>query len=431
MANWVAEYLAQNPDIARLEVVKRARHSLHVRTGQGEVLGLFTGAPCHYEENGVWRPLDTALQYDAIRGRHYAPGCPVWIDDEGGVHLSDTGYAQRTMRVGLFNQNTRAFRGVLDVPRGERDGASLIAEGNVWRRVLTLTETGVQEELILTERPNVQATAADWLVLETRLYGLDLPDGWLDEHDAFGVHFPLPRAYDADGNETDCRRYARTVGGQQYLYTGVPVSWLATARYPVTIDPDFTADADTGYYGQDATYSTARSTSSGSLTQRIGQRLSSAVYYVYRAYVSFDTSAIGADTEIDQVNLTLTAYNNNAATSFDVQIVKYSWGGQARETAYDGALSSDADDSIWRNTSGMFIDTPYTSGNLSTAWPSKTGTTYYALRSSRDKNANTPTGNEYMNIRRYDDATAGYRPILTVLYTASASFWRMLMGVGI
>jgi len=48
----------------------------------------------------------------------------------------------------------------------------------------------------------------------------------------------------------------------------------------------------------------------------------------------------------------------------------------------------------------------------------KTGNTYYSLNSSRDTGNNTPTGAEYIQIASQENATSGYRPVLTVAYTA-------------
>jgi hypothetical protein len=218
------------------------------------------------------------------------------------------------------------------------------------------------------------------------------------------------------------------VGNIQYLYTGVPVAWLADAVYPVTIDPDFAADsADVEVYGGPAAYATARSTSTGYIddtTMRVGQTRSG-TWSVYRALLLFDTSAIPDTDIISQVNLKLTCTDDQSgAADFDVQIAKQDWSAQNpvdagnREAAYDNCLAATADDAIWRNTNAISTNTEYTSGNLATAWPSKTGVTYYSLRSSRDYDNNTPGGAEYIAIAAQDHGTAGYRPLLAITHAA-------------
>lgn len=180
----------------------------------------------------------------------------------------------------------------------------------------------------------------------------------------------------------------------------------------------------------DLTYSTARNTagsvSTGSIPY-IGQRYKSTApnkgYYVFRAFLAFDTSAIGTDV-VSQVNLKLTLTNDSSATDFDVQIVKCDWSGTYpidsgnMETAYDNCLSSALDDSILRNTSGVSNNTQYTSGNLSTSWINRSGITYYAIMSSLDRNNTAPTGIDYMAFYQQGAATEAYRPVLTVTYAA-------------
>lgn len=206
---------------------------------------------------------------------------------------------------------------------------------------------------------------------------------------------------------------------------------------------DYACVAQYYVYGMNATKSTARSTSSGNIAGLlIGAHYNSGgpAYYFYRSYLKFDTMTIPSSATITQVNLTMTVIYDDSDTDFDVQIVKQDWSGQDpitsgnRETAYDNCLSGTADSSIWRNTSGMSIDTPYTSGNLSTDWINKGGYTYYSLRSSRDYSNTTGSGLERVQIRNYNDATVAYRPTLTILgtgLTAATARYRGLLGVGV
>ena len=179
-----------------------------------------------------------------------------------------------------------------------------------------------------------------------------------------------------------------------------------------------------------ATYATARGTA-GSVTTTtvptIGQRYKAsppnAGYYIFRAFLAFDTSAIGTDV-VSQVNLKLTLTNDASATNFDVQIVKCDWSGTYpidsgnMDTAYDNCLSSSLDDNILRNTSGVSNNTQYTSGNLSTSWINRSGITYYAIMSSLDRNNTAPTGTDYISFYQQGIATEAYRPVLTVTHAA-------------
>ena len=208
------------------------------------------------------------------------------------------------------------------------------------------------------------------------------------------------------------------------------------AVYPVTIDPDFASGASYGTVrGANATYSTAHSTAALSYVNRlyVGQTTS---FICYRGYLKFDTSSIPDTDTVDQVILRMVALTDQSTADFDVQIVKYNWSAQDplasgnMEAAYDGCLAANADDSIWRNTNGMSINTQYTSGNLSTAWVNKTGTTYYGLRSNLDANATQPSALQNVILATPDDATANYRPCLIVDYTAGGQTLTLACDAG-
>ena len=211
-------------------------------------------------------------------------------------------------------------------------------------------------------------------------------------------------------------------------------------QYPVIIDPDFTGSTVDGYIqggGSDHIYSIARSMSTSydsiSETLWVGQRLSKVFrdedwiysYYVNRGFLKFDTTLIPDAATVTQVNLKLTTSVDNSTTAnFDVQIVKQDWSAQDplsdanREAAYDNCLSGTADDNIWRNTNGIAVNTQYASGNLNTSWISKTGKTYYSLRSSLDYAGTEPAlGNQYIELYTQESTTVGYRPVLTVVYS--------------
>jgi hypothetical protein len=453
MPNWVADFLTAHPEAAS-RIVKRARHSLHVRRDDGQIEAHFTGKPQHYQDgNGDWQPIDTAI-VDLGNGYYGAAGLIVRFNKTNRtVEIVGSGYSQRTTRVGVLRPSTMALRGTpVAVPVGSVDGDSLVASGVIgganWEHRLRLTEDGVRETLTLASKPTLSGVAGtDYLILETAIAGATFPDGVLDEFTQADMQFPLPSAEDANGDHPNCRRYARTVAGTQYIYTGVPVAWLATAVYPVVVDPDFTSKtADGVVSGQNSVYATARSTatyhSSTSVAPSMGQLYSSGDYTCSRLYLLFDTSSIGSGT-VTQVNLKLVVTADNSSTDFDVYILKQDWSAYNplsagnRDAAYDECLTAAQDDNIWRNTSGLSIETQYASGNLSTTWINGTGTTYYSLASNRDyvDPGTTPTGYELISIATANNPTTAYRPVLTVTYTAGGGATlvtrKSLLGVGL
>ena len=200
---------------------------------------------------------------------------------------------------------------------------------------------------------------------------------------------------------------------------------------------DFVSSSGDGMIYGKATfdYATARSTSTGfditADNHRLGQwTQNTGIFYdnwTRRIFLKFDTSALTSNAVISSVKLRLTAKTDDSTTNFDIQIVKQDWSSQdpiaagTREAAYDNCLSGTADSSIWRNTSGMSLNTPYESGELSTTWVNKTGYTYYSLRSSLDfagtQGSNDFAESESIVLYTSEVATSAYRPYLVITYT--------------
>jgi hypothetical protein len=437
MANWVRDFLDSHPDHATWLIHKRAKHSLHFRRPDGQIEAHFTGAPCHYQDElGDWHELDTAL-VDLGNGYWGANGLIVRLNKmDRTVEIVGTGYSQRTARVAVLRPSTMAIRGTpVNIPVGTISGDSAIATGVIggaaWEHRLRLTETGVRETITLASKPTISnVLGTDYLVLETILGGVTLPNGEVGEMGVAGMHFPLPRCTDANDVEAPCRRIARTASGVLRLYTGIPLSWLATAAYPIVLDPDFTgATADGLVTGASTNAATARSTATSHNTtggdQRFNQGKDGATYSAYRLFLKFNTSTIGAGQVVTSVTLTMHVYTD---TSFagDAQIIKQNWSAQDplsaanRDAAFDNCLSGDLDDHVlWSGYATT--NTQYTSDTLTTTWVAMEGTTYYSLRGSRDYAATVPTSMEYCNIGMADNADAHFRPFLTVLYEAAAA----------
>lgn len=411
MANWVADWLARS-DLSRYPIVRRARHGVHVRKPSGELVGEFTGAPMHYRDSsGEWLPLDTALRPD---GRGFsAPGGRARVLGDGAVLDRASTYWQRAETVGVLAG--ARFVPLATLPdTGRVDGETYVREAGPFRHVARLHESGVREVL------HVDPAWGGCQGRNERLALLSATGGRLT-----GARFgqPLTLAGERLAGERLAQRRGLVVA---------PAGWGSGG-----LDPDFACDkADGHVYGTDGSdYAAARSTADGvdasSTTLRVGQ---STYIRVDRGFILFDTSSIADAEVVSAVTLTLTANYNLSTTDFDVQIVKQDWSAQnplsgGAEAAYDGCLAGAADDSIWRNTSGMGLDTPYTSGALSCPWINKTGYTYYSLRSSRDYAGTQPTNDEWILLYTQSYATEAHRPILAVT-SAMPKYRRALMGVG-
>lgn len=428
MANWVADFLERNADLSALPIASRARGHIAFRSGS-RVLYQCVGFPCHYwDAVDGWQAIDTALQYDAGNGKYYIPAHGSRLKLDGTVALGSR--QQKTDQVGDFDSAKLRFSRLATIPKGLVDGDAIRHSWNQYEWRTVMRENGVREELQINSVPT--GVSGPWLVIRSAVTET-FANGPLAAFWSQGYYFPFPNGHDANGDPAVMGRWAAKSGNTQYVYTGVSLEWLQSAVYPVVIDPDYSADsADGMVYGSlEGTYADARATSFSynvsAVLAYIGQNFGSSTYYIYRTFLKFDTSGIADGDTISQVNLKLVATADNSITDFDVQIAKCDWSSYDpiddgnRESAYDACLSATADDSIWRNTSGMSTNTQYTSGNLSTSWPSKTGYTYYGLRSSRDFGSIEPSGFERISIAMQENATSAYRPLLAVTTEAGAS----------
>lgn len=183
--------------------------------------------------------------------------------------------------------------------------------------------------------------------------------------------------------------------------------------------------ADGYVRGQHAVYATAHATSTSvDITNPIvvGQHFTAAIYYCSRGLLKFNTTLIGAGSEIVSATMTLVPTIIDGPTrNFDISIVKYNWSANDplsagnKEAAFDGVIAA-IQDVVFRNTSGMVIGTPYTSPPLDPTWINKTGPTYYGLVSSLDQAASAPSGAEQIRFGSANDSLPANLPILTVVY---------------
>lgn len=156
----------------------------------------------------------------------------------------------------------------------------------------------------------------------------------------------------------------------------------------------------------------------GSLRIRIGQSASGSALYIYRGGLFFDTSSLPDDATITSATLSLYGSDYQLGTDFDITVVD----GSVLE---DPMVNSDYGDLLPQTTGGGTFNTAgfSTSGYNDIAlnamginWISKTGTTKFGLRSSRDISATPPTGPEHVRIWA-NEKGEGYRPKLVVTYT--------------
>ncbi len=433
MANWLAQYLDRNPEIARLPVYKRDRYSLHVRQRDGSVQAEFSTRPLHYQDDhGIWQPLDTLLR--AAGNEYGAPGLDVFLAPDGGVRVAGTKHRQRTGRVVVLDIATGRVKRIVasDLGVGRIEDDSLLRDAGMYQHRLRVTATGLREELTING-PLGGTSAAEWLMIETEMQGRSLPDGWVGSLKWAGRYqFRPPVCMDAAGARIAARQYALRQGNRQMLYTGAPLAWLAGAAYPVVLDPDFSATAADGYVYTDSyvSWSDAHDTvqafdvSTGVVwVGNVYQSGKGGEHWgANRCFLAFDTSSLGASSVQAATLLLATEYP--LTLSDDVEITKLNWSAWNpvsignQEAVFDAALAA-SKDVVWcAQGAGLLANVYY--GNdysLDTSWISRTSTTYYGLLAKHDRDNVTPTTDERIHLKTSESL---YPPILRVIYGEAA-----------
>jgi len=210
---------------------------------------------------------------------------------------------------------------------------------------------------------------------------------------------------------------------------------LQKAKYPLIINSDTQYQEDyLGAYmrGYSTTYSTARSTvyqcnnCGASSFDYTGQSYASSYYTVWRSFVSFGTSAIGAGSTVTSAKLYVRAYEDQSTTDFNFKVYRYAWVGDTagasctNKTAnWAGAYGSGVLEGTLRSTSSGWVSNTWYNLTLATAGINKTGNSKYVFVSDRDVSGTQPSGNEY--VRAYTSGyptNPGYQPYLDITYTA-------------
>lgn len=169
---------------------------------------------------------------------------------------------------------------------------------------------------------------------------------------------------------------------------------------------------------------------------KVGQRYNAGLtwYLLYEGFVGFDTSGIPDSDEITDAHVSL--YINADATSPDFTVVMYAndWG--ASLTSGDwvaGASLSGLTVVGSYPTSGFAVNSYHDLGGSGLAEEiNPTGFTRVLIASSRLRDGNAPSGDEYFEFRASEQTGTTQDPKLVVTHAAATKpFRRTLLGVGV
>jgi len=260
------------------------------------------------------------------------------------------------------------------------------------------------------------------LIQETWVFDKD-PKGtvWIKDNAQKSAGFTwaiAPYAYDADGNTITINQYKQVMAKD-----------MATATYPVTIDPTevYVTSASDGHLEgtTSGVYATARNGATGFVFDTatdtyIGQRLYTGNYKVYRTMFYFDSSALPDSATITAANVSLRGEVDYSTVDFNVVIqngqptypsdpmVDTDW-----PYSYYNGDGGSKNTSTWNETG--WNDIICNASGMS--WISLIGTTKLCLRSSQEIASIAPSGLNELRVWTYEKG-AGYRPYLEVTYSS-------------
>lgn len=192
----------------------------------------------------------------------------------------------------------------------------------------------------------------------------------------------------------------------------------------------YAGSADGELRSNNATYLTARSgggtfvTNTTATTGTTGQEFFNSQYYVYELFWGFDTSSLGASANISSALLDLYAWSRNTSGSsaFTNEVRLHDWGGTVTTADWVAGADMSSKTLLCSIDESVIVsggqNKYYTLTDVAfAANVNKTGTTYVFCSSSRTRNANVPTSQEYQLFVMANAAGTTQDPKLVVTYT--------------
>jgi uncharacterized membrane protein len=192
------------------------------------------------------------------------------------------------------------------------------------------------------------------------------------------------------------------------------------------------ADANDGYLeSQHGTYANARSGSGATITAdvagtdlTVGQAFLFSTYFLYEAFVKFDTSSITASGTISTAVLSLYGTSDTSTTDFTMEAWINNWTAALDSTDWVAGASISALTKVATFATAGFSTSGY-NAFTDVAMPAnvnKTGTTSLMVASSRLAAGTAPGGREDVTVGATDRAGTTNDPKLVVTYTLASKF---------
>ncbi|WP_275404941.1 DNRLRE domain-containing protein [Streptomyces sp. SID10815] len=405
----------QNRNIEVLSA--RAADSTTYALPSGELRTEAYTGPIRVKQDGAWKDIDTSLSDTGSDLTPAAAAADIAVSDGGDTQLASVAKGKESFGLGWQDK--------LPTPSVKGDTASYNLGSGQTLSVTALAQ-GFSENIELTQQPDNNTVSYR---IPLNLAGLKLSQAdsghlLLKSNDGDLVaEAPAPMMWDASkadasGESAHQERVNTTIDtasdGSQTLVLTPDKTFLATATYPVTVDPTSTLAVTTDTWVQNPDYPDSQTSS---------QELKSGTYDggadTARSYLKFNTSAFTGK-HIQSATMSLYSYYSSSCSSTAVTQAKritsaldtttLTWGAQPSTTTTNMATngghwgynsSCPANWSNWTLT-GMVQD-----------WANGTANNGIQLSSSDEKDST--------NWRRFRSAnytTSGYAPKLVVTYNS-------------
>ena len=398
MSNWAK----LQEELTGLPVHKRARHGIHFDKGGGEIVANFSGAPCHYLEKGLWKPIDTTPIL-LPNGWYGCAHSKVRVHPDGRVRVTGSDYQQFTKLPSAKAGKLSGDRIIRTFPGGEQH--------------LIITEKGFRQEI-----------------------RVDKPTFPLEK-------FIVTRSGKLPSEFKESPLAAVDASDESYEFTGDVKAfgdWLDKAAYPVVIDPDFSSNSATGDVTLlDAALATYNYGTGNQICQTTGRAL---IRYVLSSIPSNAESSsaslklIKVSGVVSSLAQTLTMYKIADANGDWIEGTKNKMTAGAGEPCWNAkeADGSGGVTTAWAGSAGLSTaGTDYVNTSLGSVGTNRVdaiGTEYtIAINASGLTVLNSwfgdATNNGFLLYGAYgyghaglgssENTTEAYRPVLSITYTAA------------
>ncbi len=423
---------AQGRDEASAVLMARLQHRrievLSARTADSTTYALPGGeleteayaGPIRVKRGGVWKDIDTSLSDTGADLTPAAAAANIAVSDGGDTKLASVAKGKESFGLGWQDR--------LPAPSVRHNTASYDLGSGQTLSVTALAQ-GFSENIELTQQPD-HGTVSYRIPLH--LDGLKLSrarSGHLLLKNSDGdlvAEAPAPMMWDASKNAVSGEsahqqrvdtKIETASDGSQILVLRPDKGFLATATYPVTVDPTSTLAVTTDTWVQNPDYPDSQVSS---------QELKSGTYDsgsdVARSYLKFNTSAFTGK-HILSATMSLYSYYSSSCSSSSVTQAKrvtsaldtttLTWGAQPSTTTTNMATNS----GHWGYNSSCPANwSNWTLTGMVQDWANGSANNGIQLRSSSETDAT--------NWRRFRSAnytTSGYAPKLVVSYNSYAT----------